>query len=368
MKSSSISVSNSMILSLREWIITAVLTIGICGAIYYGWNSWEKFTPCADYRETCWAEKQSDYWAYNRWMKYARSHYKVLLIGDSVIWGQEVPINGTITHYLNESYGKEIFANLGNDGLFMAGIDGIVKYYGENLNGANVLLQLSPLWMSSPTRDLRAPKKSNYHHPRLLPLLDRRITYYHDFNTRLDYFFERYFRIFPFVRHLTAVYYDNMSVSAWMMANPYKNPFSAITFQSTPVMADSQGTDESWNKKDTKLMDSPFVNPSESVQWGFYKDALSRLEKKNSKVFVMIGPFNQYMLTPESRVRLFDMVDKIKKELDSMGVPYFDTFQVGIESNMFADTCHVLRQGHILIGQKMIADPKFREWIGSVDR
>lgn len=363
MKSSSISVSNEMILSLREWIITLILFAVLSTVIYYGWNKWEKYNPGPDHRETCWAEKQSDYWAYNRWIRYARNHYKLMLIGDSVIWGQEVRCDQTITHYINEYYGREIIANLGNDGLFMAGIDGIVKYYGDNLSNANVLLQLSPLWMSNIKRDLRGKEKYQYHHPRLLPLFNSRINYYHDFNTRLGYFVEHYFRLSTFVRHLMANYYDNKSISGWMMDNPYSNPFAAITFQAAPVMAESQGEGISWEEKKMKLSNDSFLNPSESVQWGFFTDAIKRLQKKNSKVFVMIGPFNQFMFTPESRGRLFTMVNEIKKDLDKMGVPYFDTFRIGLESKMFGDSCHLLKEGHMLIGKKINEDPRFQQWL-----
>lgn len=355
-----------MLLTMKEWIFTIVLFAVISTTIYYGWNAWESFTPGPDHRETCWAEKQSDYWAYNRWIKYAREHYKVLLIGDSVIWGQEVRNNETISHYINEFYGQDIVANVGNDGLFMAGINGLVNHYGENLHNTNILLQLSPLWMSSLQRDLRGAKKSQYHHPRLIPQLSTRITYYHDLNTRLGYIFERYFRLFPFVRHLMANYYDNKSISAWMIDNPYRNPFTAITFQSAPVMAEPQGKQTSWDAKGIKLTDASFVLPSESVQWECYVDALKKLKKMNSKVFVLIGPYNHYMLTQESQLRLFSMIKILKKNLDVLGIPYFDSFEINLPSKTFADTCHLLKEGHIILTKELVSDEKFREWLKDI--
>lgn len=363
MKSSSISVSNAMILSLKEWIATLALVALINGIIYYGWNSWEKFNPGPDHRETCWAEKQSDYWAYTRWIRYAREHYNVLLLGDSVIWGQEVRNDQTISHYLNEFYGRDIVANLGNDGLFMAGIDGIVKYYGEDLDNANIIVQLSPLWMANLRRDLRPEKKSNYHHPRLIPQFSTRINYYHDLNTRIGYFIEHYVRVFPFVRHLMANYYDNESISSWMMDNPYKDPFTAITFQAAPVMAESQGESLDWETKKQKVSNEPFVNSSQSIQWGLYVDALKRFQVKNSRVFVMIGPYNQYMLTPESQLRLFTLIELLKKDLDALGIPYFDTFTIGLPSRTFGDTCHLLKDGHIMLAKAMLSDERFRQWL-----
>ncbi len=367
MKSSSISVSNAMILSVKEWIITILLFAVISATIYYGWNSWEEYAPGPDHRETCWAEKQSDYWAYNRWLKYVRQHYKVLLIGDSVIWGQEVRNDETISHYINEFHGEDIVANCGNDGLFMAGINGIVNHYGGNLDNANIILQLSPLWISSLRRDLRGAKKFRYHHPRLIPQFSSRITYYHDLNTRLGYQFEHYFKLFPFVRHLMANYYDNKSISSWINDNPYRNPFTAITFQAAPVMAESQGKGISWISKGIKLSDASFVIPSESIQWECFVNALKKLQAMNSRVFVLIGPYNHYMHTPGSQRRLFSTINILKKNLDDMKIPYFDTLRIEIPSDTFADSCHLLKEGHIMLAEELTNDAGFRKWLAAIE-
>ncbi|MBT4484656.1 MAG: hypothetical protein HOC71_13375 [Candidatus Latescibacteria bacterium] len=366
MKSSSISVSNSMVLSVKEWIITICLCVVICLVIYHGWSSWEYYEPGQDHRETCWAELQSDYWAYMRWCRYAKEHYDALLIGDSVFWGQEVRNDETISHYLNEFHGKEVFANAANDGLFMAGINGIVTHYGDDLDNTNIILQFNPLWLASKQRDLRGEKKSNYHHPRLIPQLDSRITYYHNLNTRLGYLLEHYCRVFPFVRHLMANYFENKSVSGWIMEHPYRNPFASITFEAAPVMAESQGRSLDWMTKEIKVSDYPFVEISESIQFECFVNAIKKLSKNNSRVFILLGPFNHHMLTPESRERLFDMMDDVKKVFDDMGYPYFDTLKINLPSNTFADTCHLLKDGHIILAREIIKDTRFQQWLKGV--
>ena len=367
MKSSSISVSNSILLSLKEWIITIILFAVISGTIYYAWNSWERFEPGKDHRETCWAELQSDYWAYLRWLKYAKEHYDVLLIGDSVIWGQEVRNDETISHYLNEFSGEDIVANMGNDGLFMMGINGIVTHYGEHLDNTNIILQFNPLWMASKRRDLREDKNYGYHHPRLIPQFDLRIAYHHDLNTRLGYLFEHYFRLFPFVRHIMANYFENKSISGWIMNHPYRNPFSAITFEAAPMMTDKQGRGLSWKAKEYKISNDPFMSPVESLQYECYINALSMLKKKNSRVFVMLGPYNHYMYTPESQKRLFTMIEEVKKDFDSMGIPYFDTLALNLPSEVFGDTCHLLREGHIMLADALVKDAGFRRWLEEIN-
>lgn len=368
MKSSSISVSNGMILTTREWLAVAAATVLAACAVYFGWGHWERFKPGPDHRETCWAELQSDYWAYMRWSRYARDHHDILLLGDSVVWGQEVRNDETISHYMNTYLGDEPVANLGNDGLFMAGIDGFIHYYGDFMGDANVIVQCNPLWMDTPQRDLHGEKKAQYHHPRLIPQFDPRINYYHDLNTRMGYQVEHYIRLFPLVRHLMATYFDNKSISRWLIDNPYRNPFAAITFQSAPVMTEKQGKGIDWESKGMKASDEPFVGIHDSIQFSLFLDALDRLTAKHSRVFIMIGPYNQYQLDPSSRERLFALIADMKEEFDRRGYPYYDTFSAGLPSGVFADECHLLKEGHDILARGFVNDPRFREWFEGMKR
>lgn len=352
-----------MILSLREWLVTLVLFAVVTGIIYYGWDSWEHYAPGPDHRETCWAELQSDYWAYMRWCRYAKEHYDIMLIGDSVIWGQEVRNDETISHYINEFLGEDKVANLGNDGLFMAGMNGFVKYYGDHMENTNVILQCSPLWMASKRRDLRGDKTYRYHHPRLIPQFSSRIEYYHDLNTRLGYLMEYYFRVFPFMRHLMANYFENKSVSRWMMDHPYMSPFSAITFEAAPVMAEIQGRGLDWETKGIKMSEDPFVSPDESIQFECFMNAVKELKKKNAKVFILIGPYNHHYHVPESRKRLFALIDELKSIFDELGYPYYDTFQIGLPSKTFGDSCHLLKEGHSMLAKELVKDESFQKWL-----
>jgi len=230
MNHSSISNSNAVILTIKEWVIAVVLLVGICTIVHVGWFRWERFKPGPDYRPPCWAEKMTDYWSHFRWSRYAaRSNYKVFLIGDSVIWGQEVDSDHTISHYLNEQHGEEIFANLGIDALFQSAFPGIIKYYGKYYS--NLIIQFSPHWIRDVNNDLRG-NRERFYHPRLVPQFHPRI-HYNDYtlNERLSYKIENYIGIFPLVRHMMVNYFDNKNVSAWMMEHPYQSPFRAVTFK-----------------------------------------------------------------------------------------------------------------------------------------
>lgn len=361
--------SNSVILTGKEWLLVIGILVVICLVAYNGFSRWEKLPIEADFRSTCWEERMSDYYAYSEWANYARNHYKILLIGDSVIWGQEVPNNETVSHFINQQLGREEVANLGIDGLTLTSLDGILANYGSAFHDTNAIVELNPLWVSSPKRDLRGDW--HFHHPRLVPQFDHRIKYYKDFNERLGYVIEHHLKVPPFVRHLMVNYYDNKSVASWLLENPYRNPLTAITFQGPPMMREKQGLGTDWASRikkpeDFKPLDDPFVKLDESIQFEHFIKALDKLKKHNVNCIVLLGPYNSYNLTPESKQLLFSTMNDIKKVLDQRGVPYFDSTHDLIPSEFYGDQCHALAGGHALLAEAFAKDPMVQKWLATV--
>jgi hypothetical protein len=65
-----------------------------------------------------------DYWLYQRRLEGVPQD-KVVLLGDSVVWGEYVLPNGTLSHFLNEKAGSgERFVNGGVNGLFPLALEG----------------------------------------------------------------------------------------------------------------------------------------------------------------------------------------------------------------------------------------------------
>ena len=288
--------SNSIVLTGKEWILTVALAGIISFSVYFGWDRWEKIGLEPDYRSTCWAERMSDYWAYEQWSRIAREKFKILLIGDSAIWGQEVASTETISHCLNATLGNEAVANLGIDGLSNAAMEGLFRYYGRHIRHMNVILQFNPLWMSSPWRDMR--ENWTFHHPRLVRQLDRRIHYYRGLSERLGYLLEQYLLLPPFVRHLMVNYFENKSIAVWLLDHPFQFPPGAITFKGAPVMREKQGLGTPWSsRKEAGKFDDPFLLLDGSVQWECYLGALKLLKDKGNRVFVLLGPYNTYNLS-----------------------------------------------------------------------
>ncbi|HOW86365.1 MAG TPA: hypothetical protein P5119_10905 [Candidatus Aminicenantes bacterium] len=359
--------SNNVILTWKEWILTAVLFLAVSFTLYFGWSRWEKIPVERDYRSSCWEERMSDYWAYAQWCRVARAGYPVLLIGDSVVWGQEVPNNETISHAINAELGRDEVANLGIDGLTNAAMTGLFRHYGRSLRGTRIILEFNPLWMSSPSRDLRGRGKARweFHHPRLVPQLDPRISYYRGLDERIGYLFDHYLKLPPFVRHLMVNNFENKSVSAWLLEHPYRLPLGAISFAAAPMMREKQGLGTAWSsRKGAGPVDAPFVPAGESLQWEFYLKALRRLKKNGNSVFVLLGPFNSHRLTAPSRERFLAMMSEVKAKLDELGYPYFDATEDLLPSEAFADQCHVLKDGHERLARALVRDAGFAGWLG----
>lgn len=303
----------------------------------------------------------SNYWSHYRWTRYAKSHYKVALIGDSVIWGQEVDNDQTITHFLNENYGEEIFANMGIDGLSQAGIRGLIKYYGKYYS--NIILQFSPYWLADINRDLRGNLK-RFRHPRLVPQFHPRIHYNnYTLNERLSYKLDHYLRIFPFVRHIMINYFENKSIAAWMIEHPYNNPFSAITFKAGEVTKEKRGKGLNWETQKMKLQNYKYIPLEESVQFECFLDTIKMLKRRNITFFILIGPYNPYVLIPESRERLYVLLGNVKCYFDEHKLPYFEAGS-NLPNSQFADGAgHMLYNGHDILSKELLKDARFQEWL-----
>jgi len=108
------------------------------------------------------------------------------------------------------------------------------------------------------------------------------------------------------------------------------------------------------------------VDLGESIQFELFLDALDRLRRKHSRIFVLIGPYNQYQLVPRSRAILFERMTELKQILDDRGYPYYDTFSAGLSSKTYGDNCHLLAEGHEILARALVDDPRFQEWLSGV--
>jgi hypothetical protein len=176
-----------MRLNARLWLATVALLAAIIFLTPRVWKRIEKFEATPDYRIPYSLSK--DYWLYQRRLEQHTTSTNILLIGDSVIWGEYVLPNGTLSHFLNEQTKTDRFINAGVNGLYPLAIEGLINHY-ANLKNRKIILHCNVLWMSSPKADLRDPKAQSINHSRLLQQFGAIPSYKPDANERRSVFNE----------------------------------------------------------------------------------------------------------------------------------------------------------------------------------
>jgi hypothetical protein len=355
--------SNNVRLSWREWIIAAI----ICSALlYFGptlWGHLEKFNPGTDYRLPY--ELGNDYWLYSRYCRWACSKYETLVVGDSVVWGHYVSSDNTLSHYLNQNAGREWFANLGVDGFHPAALGGLLKYYGRAITDKKVVIQFNPLWMTSLKHDLQTDKEFHFNHPKLVPQFFPKIPCYKDsFSDRFSAAVERYIPFFSWASHLRIVYFQNMDLPNWTLENPYRNPVSAVTLE-IPAPNDDLQENISWTEKGISKEDFYWVEPSQSLQWQFFRQTIDLLRARKNTVFVVVGPFNEHMLKLESYKVYQNMKNEIETWLRQNNFAY--CIPLVLPSEFYRDASHPLGRGYALLTKQLFENQSFKSTILNED-
>src|SRR5437762_3300012 len=107
---------NAMRLHARHWLMVAALVAVVLLATPWSWKKIERFEVGRDYRIPYTLSK--DDWLYQRRLQRANPT-NIVVIGDSVIWGEYVRPEGTLSHFLSEESGQSgQFVNAGVNGMF----------------------------------------------------------------------------------------------------------------------------------------------------------------------------------------------------------------------------------------------------------
>lgn len=371
-------------LSLRHWLAVLVILFVILGATTYGWSRIEKIPFGKDFRIP--AKLKGDYWLFSKWSEYAVKHSSVLIMGDSVPWGQFVKSKQTLAScFTQQNHQKVSFANLGIGGVHPVALVGLLKYHGAAIHNTKVLLYWNLVWMRSDKMDLRQKKEfANLNHPRLLSQTDFSITCYQaDFETRCTRWLDQHSSLTSLINHLRMNYYGNNDLQSWMLEHPYRCPFSVINFKvDAPFLAnphakdierarqaapDDQRNPLNWQRRlvdgrGYRLKDFPWVAPKDSRQWTAFLQSVKLLKQRGNQVFVLIGPLNANMLKSRENRELYASIrtkaDKIltRQQVGHILVP-------ALASDLFADLSHPLAKGYSLIARQALKNKSFQQWL-----
>ena len=368
---------NEVRLDTRQWVATLVVLAAVIWSTPWLWSRIERFETGPDYRIPYALSK--DYWLYSRRLRQVADTSKVVLLGDSVVWGEYVLPDGTLSHFLNHNAGvADKFVNGGLNGLFPLAQEGLVKYYARTLQRRKIILQCNVLWMTSPKADLSTDKEEQFNHAQLVPQFFPRIPCYKaGANDRLSAILENRVDFLAWVAHLQNAYFGQKSILSWTLEddgetpphypNAYKNPFSQIRLSvpAAPAQDPQRGPQSPrhrpWTASGQGTTRFDWVGVDASLQWRAFRDVVATLRARGNDVLVLVGPFNEHMIADDNRAAYQAIHQAIVAWLKQNQVPA--VAPEPLPSQLYADASHPLTEGYLLLAARLYADPVFQAWL-----
>ncbi|MCH5373037.1 MAG: hypothetical protein JJ992_03605 [Planctomycetes bacterium] len=354
--------ANDVRLSSRGWLVAVVLVVAAFWLIPMLWQRLEPLNIGPDYRLPY--RLGNDYWEYERMCREVSSDETTLLIGDSVLWGHYVECRGTLSHFLNQGTSGERFENLSIDGIHPVALAGLVRFYGGAVRDRRVIVNCNPLWISSPRHDLTSDKEAAFNHPALVPQFEPRIPCYHaSISERLGIVATRHIRFFGWANHVRTTYFDGEDLASWTIEHPETNPLSRITFQlPSPDEPPSPKPDpRPWTEKGIRRITPEWVPLDQSLQWQFFRRTVRLLQQRGNRVFVLIGPLNEHMLTQAGLTQYNLMKAQIVDWHADQKIPHYAPST--LPSDLYADLSHPVADGYARLASELLASERFQMFL-----
>jgi hypothetical protein len=353
------------------------LAAGLLWLTPHLWERLEQFETGPDYRLPY--SLSNDYWLYGRRLRQVAEPNKVVVVGDSVVWGEYVLPDGTLSHFLNQEAGeKDRFINAGVNGFFPLALEGLLQHYGQALQHQKVLVQCNVLWLTSPKADLSTSKEEPFNHARLVPQFSPRIPCYRaSTQERLNALVEREIPFLGWVSHLQNSYFGQKSIPGWTLENDggeppryphaYQNPLAQITLviPSAPAEDPQRGPHsarhKAWSVDGRGTTQFEWVDPASSLQWQAFQREILMLKQRGNDVLVLLGPFNEHMMAPENRDGYRRIQEQITVWLAQNRVP--GVAAEILPSALYADASHPLTEGYARLAKQVYGTQEFRSWL-----
>ena len=349
-------VANAVLLSPRECLAAAGIVIAVLVALPILWQAVEPLDTPPAYRMPY--ALSEDYWLFDRYSRQAAAGSKTLVLGDSAIWGQYVTPDQTLPQQLSALAGEPRYANLGVNGMHPVALAGLLEYFGSGIRDGRVILHCNLLWTASAEHDLQADQVDRFNHPGLVPQFVPRIPCYRaKCSERLGVLAERIAPFGSWARHLRPAYFGNDDLPAWTIEHPYANP-ADVVLAGLPAPSDKvRYKPISWLDARIPRADFDWVDLSSSRQWQFFRQAVNVLRRRGNRVFVLVGPFNEHMLTDASRRTYVRRRSEVEAWLREQGIAHWAPDP--LPGELYADASHPLAAGYARLAAQLRRQPAF---------
>jgi hypothetical protein len=377
-------------LSPGQWAWAGAILAGVFFSVPRLWETFEPLPECANSRVPY--RLSDDYWTFARYCRRAAARRQLAVIGDSVVWGHYASKDGTLPAHLNRLCGDDRFANLGVDGVHPGALVGLIDCYAGPLRGGKVLVHCNLLWTSSPERDLSTAKEAVFNHPGLVPQFwpERPPAFHEPLSGRLGNVVVRNCGFLGWSKHLQLAYFSEPAEedgphglpaqgdpgeppvappasdwATWTLRHPYESPGTA--FGGVPASPSDPPSPppvaRPWTEQaGVSRQNFRWVDLARSFQWRSFRRVVDILRRRGNEVFVLVGPFNEHMLTPRSLAAYQSRRSEVEHWLAEQLLAHH--VAAVLPSELYADASHPLEAGYALLAQRLASDPEFRRFAG----
>jgi hypothetical protein len=141
------------------------------------------------------------------------------------------------------------------------------------------------------------------------------------------------------------------SLPDWTVQHPYENPLGPLTWTMSVPDHSSPPRAVPWYEADRVAVDYPWFDLEESLQWRAFQRAVEILQQRGNRVFVLVGPFNEHMLTPTSLQRY----QKVKATIGAwLQVKQISHAIPGVLAReQYGDASHPLASGYAALARQL---------------
>ena len=157
--------------------------------------------------------------------------------------------------------------------------------------------------------------------------------------------------------HMRAAYFQNLDLAAWTIEHPYDCPVTAMTRKLPEPRAPERPPQTTSTSKEPKKQDMAWVDLESSLQWQFFRQAVQRLQERGNNVFVLVGPFNEHMLTDQNKVTYGKLKAGVEAWLRENRIPYL--IPAALPPECYIDASHPPAEGYALLARTLMDSPSF---------